>query len=435
MFIQHKVAKGESYQDILKKYGVKDGKALWALKDNKAIRSKRKTPDKLAPGDKIWVPDKNSKVYTFQYGGRTQVFSEKEWKDFNGEIVKKLKEKVLKPAKAELKFQDQQYQSMIDMQNDHPIASWIIEVVAWTDLSDKQKKAAKKAVDAFEAAVNSGNFKKIQSLMTNMEKALVAYAKEVNGYVDDIIGGADKAIWATQLTRDASFVIAASIAVTVVAPAGATVGVMAKTGFMVGGAAGFTKSVASEVGESLAGNERSIGTITWNIAKGTFAGSLMGALGGAAGKLICGKVAAPLAQRFLSGPTMSNLATRLVSSQTGMVDKLLGGAITRIGAEKGTAFATEMAATTLAKVMLRVPIGTVIKTCQDLLFSDQPLLKKTVDLAMKKSSGKENPDQFAEKMMPYVSSDKFYDKLMAELLKKYGNAYKKEMEKAEKKMK
>lgn len=57
----HRVRKGEHLQFIARKYGL-PWKKIWNHQENKALRDVRKTPDILLPGDKIYIPDKESKA-------------------------------------------------------------------------------------------------------------------------------------------------------------------------------------------------------------------------------------------------------------------------------------------------------------------------------------------------------------------------------------
>ncbi|WP_435140405.1 LysM peptidoglycan-binding domain-containing protein [Pseudopelagicola sp. nBUS_19] len=429
MLIKHTVAKGETYEDILKKYKIKDGKSLWALKNNKSICSKRKNPKNLQPGDIIYVPEKNSKFYTFKDGSKVQVYTEEEWKEFTTGFIAKVKAKVLKPVRQELKYQDQMFKHFNDLNKDFKLAAFIYEWTTWSDLPEKEKKAAKKAIDAYESALNSNNFKKLPSLQKNMAKALGDYTDEMNSYEATMTGSkSDSIIQYNQIIADRSFQFVTIFAVTLAAPAGASLAVMVRTGFVIGGSSGFTKSVLNEVGQSLAGNDRSAATISWNIVRSTFDGALMGGLNAGLGWAICGKVAVPLAKSFLARPMMAKVLSRFISSQHSWTDRMLGGAISRALEKNGSAYATDLAEVTAMKLLIRFDVSEYTKNIRQDLFNDQPALKNSVKLALKKSKGNESVEQLAQLIFPHIDSDKIYDKIMKDFLKKNSSSIKKEME-------
>jgi len=58
----HKVSKGESLQDIPKKYGHKDWKSIWKAPENRALVSKRSKPENLQPGDSLLIPPNEKQI-------------------------------------------------------------------------------------------------------------------------------------------------------------------------------------------------------------------------------------------------------------------------------------------------------------------------------------------------------------------------------------
>ncbi len=57
----HIVKKGETVARIAKKYGYPNWHKIWKHPDNEALRSKRGNPNILYPGDKLTIPEKQSK--------------------------------------------------------------------------------------------------------------------------------------------------------------------------------------------------------------------------------------------------------------------------------------------------------------------------------------------------------------------------------------
>jgi len=57
----HTVKQGEHLSGIAKQYGFTDFRTIWDRSENAEIKEKRKNPNILYPGDKLFVPDKEEK--------------------------------------------------------------------------------------------------------------------------------------------------------------------------------------------------------------------------------------------------------------------------------------------------------------------------------------------------------------------------------------
>lgn len=57
----HTVKQGEHLSGLAKKYGFGDYRILWDHPENAALKSKRKNPHVLYPGDSLFIPDKQEK--------------------------------------------------------------------------------------------------------------------------------------------------------------------------------------------------------------------------------------------------------------------------------------------------------------------------------------------------------------------------------------
>ena len=60
----HKVEQGDCLASIAAKYGFADYKTIWNDAKNEALRTKRKNPNILFPGDIVAIPDKATKTET-----------------------------------------------------------------------------------------------------------------------------------------------------------------------------------------------------------------------------------------------------------------------------------------------------------------------------------------------------------------------------------
>jgi len=57
----HTVVQGEFLSQIAHIYGFADSKTIWDAPENKDLKEKRKNPNILLPGDKLTIPDKETK--------------------------------------------------------------------------------------------------------------------------------------------------------------------------------------------------------------------------------------------------------------------------------------------------------------------------------------------------------------------------------------
>jgi hypothetical protein len=60
----HIVKQGEHLSKIAHDYGFRDSNTIWNYPDNAGLKSKRKTPHILLPGDRLYIPDRNEKTET-----------------------------------------------------------------------------------------------------------------------------------------------------------------------------------------------------------------------------------------------------------------------------------------------------------------------------------------------------------------------------------
>ncbi len=58
---QHLVKQGECLSSITQAYGFADYRTLWNHPQNASLKQERKNPDLLAPGDRVFIPDKGGR--------------------------------------------------------------------------------------------------------------------------------------------------------------------------------------------------------------------------------------------------------------------------------------------------------------------------------------------------------------------------------------
>ncbi len=59
---QHTVKQGEHISRIAHQYGFSDYRTVWNYAENASLKKKRKNPNVLYPGDKVYIPDKELKT-------------------------------------------------------------------------------------------------------------------------------------------------------------------------------------------------------------------------------------------------------------------------------------------------------------------------------------------------------------------------------------
>ena len=57
----HYVEQGEYLAQIARSYGFVDYNTIWDAPENQGLKDKRKNPNILFPGDKLFIPDKETK--------------------------------------------------------------------------------------------------------------------------------------------------------------------------------------------------------------------------------------------------------------------------------------------------------------------------------------------------------------------------------------
>lgn len=68
MPVRHVLKAGECLQSLALSYGFKDGKTLYDAPDNADLRSKRSSPEEVAPGDVVMVPDRKKRDVSVALG-------------------------------------------------------------------------------------------------------------------------------------------------------------------------------------------------------------------------------------------------------------------------------------------------------------------------------------------------------------------------------
>lgn len=361
MFLKHKIKKGETFDSIQKKYKVSAPSAIWNLPQNRALVRKRKTKDKLAPGDEIYVPDPKAKCHILKIRNTTYVVADSEWNSFQDIIIQKLQKTTLKRAKAHVAHLDEVFEYHKKNAKEFSLSYGLTKMLSGASLPNTEMIQAGKDVNDLEMALRSRNFAKASAAMTQIDKSTKAYADGLNTYVKKLTGAGDKAIFGLELTRDVSFIVVGACAMAVVAPAGAGALTMMKVGAGVGGATSAAKSIANEIGEAVAGNDRSFKEVSTSVLMDTLMGAGTGAFAALIGPVIMKGAVERLASGLLSSKTLTKICVRLFSSERGWLDKALNGTISRLSDVYGKKVAAEIATRAMSKTIGRIGFGGMVK--------------------------------------------------------------------------
>lgn len=413
MLIKHKIKKGETFDELCRKYKIKpaDWRALWALLINKTVAGKRKSPEELQPGDVLWFPDAKAETYIFRYKGIAQVFEKSEWQAFKKAVSDKTAATVVKRATSELDRIEDRYKDMVRMQKDHPIITYFSTS---RSLDGASRATAFQAVDDLQSTVSGQRFANLPKAMENAEKALAAFGRNVDAYVESYIEGAGRLASNVKFTADASFTIAGAIAATMAAPAGASYLAIAKFGAQVGATTGCIKAVTSEIGRGLAGEGRSLGQISWTVVRKTLTGGAIGFLSGPTGKLIAGKVADRLAGMLANNARASQLSSWIVNLKNSPIDRLTGGAFDRIANAKGRAYAQDIAEKTLVKLVIRIDTA---QYYQKLTGPGSKEMQRAFKKTLGSASGKESLEMVAQRVATAMETDTLHRLVFTQVLK------------------
>jgi hypothetical protein len=109
----HTVKQGEYISKIAADYGFSDYQTVWNDPNNDALKSKRKTPNILLPGDRLYIPDRDTKFETRSTDQRHQFVVSGEKLQLNIK-VKDLNDKPIRNAPCDLEVDYTSYSLVTD---------------------------------------------------------------------------------------------------------------------------------------------------------------------------------------------------------------------------------------------------------------------------------------------------------------------------------
>lgn len=109
----HTVAQGEHLSRIAKKYGFRNYQTIWDRPENKDLKDKRKNPNVLFPGDRLFIPDKQVKKEA-RSTNQVHRFKVSEAKIMLRLVVRDLDSQPVANTPCELHVEDKKYQLTTD---------------------------------------------------------------------------------------------------------------------------------------------------------------------------------------------------------------------------------------------------------------------------------------------------------------------------------
>jgi hypothetical protein len=283
MLITHKLRKGETFATVMKKYAVKDWKATWDLAQNKALKAKRKTADRVEPGDTLMVIDPSARFYEITFAKQTFMVPEAEMADVRKAISAAFKKKAL-PRLIKLKAAyDADYEYMADLAvGSGMLTGFLVQLLedrSGARLPTKEMNAVATAIKDATRATNAADFAGQVDAMRALESAMADYVAAAEKYRSKMIGAAEVGVVAATITREGAFLLLSALAS---GGAGTVCRVMTslEIGVAMGAASSLIKAGSDEIGQFMAGEERSASEVTYSMVREFFVGGASGLASG-----------------------------------------------------------------------------------------------------------------------------------------------------------
>ncbi|MEX0368676.1 MAG: hypothetical protein AB3N22_21660 [Ruegeria sp.] len=427
MWIVHKCKGGETLEEIAAKYKTPDIKPYLKLRRNKKAAAQYRKKVSFEKGTTITILDPKSKYYVIEGPKGKMVLTDKEWKQAQTEL-KKAMGKVAQRIKMRLDMLEGRHQAQLDVNAEFPVVAFFSST--WVGNAGREpvqaRKAAQAAMGALTSIANAGKYSAFEAAVRKAEAAVNKYSKELQAWIDKLIGSSGNWVKGLTVTKEVSFVIFSAAAVTVAAPVGYAATVA--TGMGVGGGTAFLKSGADQVGRVISGEKVTLESSTKKIGKDAFWGVIGGGFAGGLGKWIGGHVAPKLAQRLIAYPLAQKVAMKMVmgSARSPVAKAILGRAQTRMQRvileemleetgrtlAKGTVLITSkelnmVVATTMAKFVVRLGVGGVVNEVKRAMLrtGDGGSVAKTVERRAMTMKGKVNDAKVADAVVHSLMKD------------------------------
>lgn len=412
MFKEYTVRKGDSFETICKKHGLAKGDQtkIWKAKQNARIRGKRKSPDDLSPGDKIWMPDPGATLVEVTLNGARFYLTEKEYAAYRKKVQAKLAKGVF--AQAQLAYANtySQFRTLNEMPGNSALAlaTVIIQWVGWTSLDHGKQQAAHNALFALKNAIAKGDGAAIKTAMDAFGPAMDAFARDVNTYTDRMMIGGKYAEWGARMTRDAGYKAAEALASRVFKRCPGAIG-----DALEAGSVSTLFAMADEIGKALAGQKPMSMKIVWSSIKKGMADGVVAALNNGLGKKISGMIGQRLALQLMKPKVLVAIVGKIAKSPLGQ--KLIGD---HLRGKIGEEMAKRVLVKRLADEIKSAGTGTFVPMLTGWCMDKFGVLTKAVVDAVKGGKGSEGEEALANAALAKLPVERMLTDVVEEMLGK-----------------
>ncbi len=295
----------DTLSNIAKQYKINDWKKLWNHKANRDINRKcRGDETKICAKDVLTIPAELSpKVdqgkLTLQIGkmthqfkdeierdiflktvkvlnidGKKHVFVGKEWDEFQKEMLRQIKRTVLDMARQRVNPAEGLWHHYDQMNDDQLIVSWFVSLGGPKQPPVSLIVKAKQALANLEAAVNSGDFKRIHRSMADAQGPINEAYDTMKRYQKEVTGRAENWLTGLKWTKGTAFFLVGLMATPVVVTAA---GSAVLGGAIVSGGTALISSTSNELGHGIVGTSDGVGKALRNISLATLIDGSVGA--------------------------------------------------------------------------------------------------------------------------------------------------------------
>jgi hypothetical protein len=417
MLITHKLKKGETFATVMKKHGVTDWKTSWDLPENKGLKARRRTADKVEPGDTLTFVDPKARLHRIVLSGKTYHVPEADFEAMCEDVKALIRKKVL-PELSRLKaIYDDDYLRLMNITSGGEGTIYGIIACAAENLSGAvpptwEMNNVAADINKLKGLIKSGaDFAEQLAALRRLQTSLDDYVKASNDYHDKMVTGHKRVIVAADLTATGLFILLNSM--TSGAASLAVKGFSSlEIGAAIGAANAFLKAAATELGEALVGNERSAGEVTYNLVSEFFFGAASSALSSVIRDTPIGRrIKQRLAEKIRDG--MADYVDRLMV-RSGLAKWNLDRRIYDVLSEKDI---SELVATHLMRSGISVTLKAAIAVFEAKEHAEA--LFDAAKTALSEATGKEKPeaigDSIADAFATETVLDAVGDRLLADI--------------------
>ena len=251
--------------------------------------------------------EKANEVVNFELEGVCYSVSQEEWPAQKERLRKEMHDKYLVPFGKTIKIYNDDYLYLQKIAEGAGSVSGVliamVEVATLARVPTDEMNWCHDRYNKLKGYIDSGSFGMIELASKQAVDAINDYVAASEEYRRKVTGGSSKAVTALKWTKTGCFIVAQSIAASYVGPQAA------------GAIFGFVEAASEEIGEYVAGNERSGDEIANHVVGSTIFGLAAGAVGGAVIKNLGPLISKALAPALLQNVVIRRIVTHLIEKE------------------------------------------------------------------------------------------------------------------------